>query len=93
MDAAPMRVLTTCTIGHGDDDAQYMAWTTYVEEVQLIGVGSSNAVCKQQEVALQPFDFKGRKLKADTGTCFVAHVDMKYVVSSIWLSYVMTLRA
>jgi hypothetical protein len=80
MDAAPMRVSTTCTIGYGDDDAQYMAWTTYVEEVQLIGVGSSNAVCKQQKVALQPFDFKGRKLETDTGTCFVAHIDMIYVV-------------
>jgi hypothetical protein len=54
-----------------------MAWTTYVEKVQLIWVGSPNAVRKQQKVALQPFDFKGRKLKADTGTCFVAHIDMR----------------
>jgi hypothetical protein len=57
---------------------------TYIEEVKLVWICSSNACCEQQKITLQPFDFKRRKLKADTGTCFVAHVD-NYIQSSSFL--------
>lgn len=62
------------------------AWMTYVEEVQLIWIRGSNACCEQQKVALQPFDLEGRELKADTGTCFVTHVEIK-VVQCFWIVY------
>jgi len=59
-------------------ESLYMAFSsvaTYIEEVQLVGIGCTNAVCKQQKIALQPFHLKGRILETDTGTQIFAHFD------------------
>lgn len=45
-----------------------MRAVTYVEEVQLIWVGGSNAGCEKQQVTLQPSDLERRELETNTWT-------------------------
>ena len=58
---------------------------TYVEEVQLIRIGCTNAVCEEQEIALEPGYLIRGKLEADAGTQFFAHDEVGdgYTVCSL----------
>jgi len=57
----------------------------YVEEVQLIRIGCTNAVCEEQEIALEPGYLIRGKLEADAGTQFFAHDEVGdgYTVCSL----------
>lgn len=68
--AAPAVVISMC-----------LAWlellcTTHIEKVQLVRVSSADARCKEQQITLQPRDLVAGKLKANTRSCFLAHVDL-----------------